>query len=77
MGPPWELKFQNATSPYTVSVCFQPKCIIIGLDMGEYMTLPFWRPATFLDFYGTLKFLLTQDHMGWTFQNGIPLTVFV
>ena len=43
-----------------ILVQFQPNFVINMLVMGEYRLLLFWPPQK----YGTLKFLLIQDHMG-------------
>ncbi len=42
------------------------------LVMGEYKLLLFWRYAKNWKIYGTLKFLLTEDHMGLEIVHWLP-----
>ncbi len=42
------------------------------IDMGEYKLFLIWRSAKSKKFYGTLKVLLTQDHMGLEILNTTP-----
>ncbi len=47
------------------------------LVLRKYRLLRFVAICQKLKIYGTLTFLLTQDHMGKKFQNATPPTVFI
>ncbi len=60
--------FRN-TTPGAVFIIFQPNFIQSIIIRGYYGLLRFWRSVPNEKFYGTLKFLLTHDHMGLEISN--------
>ncbi len=70
----WEPKFQKVTSPTISSDFTQTLNMIV---MGGYRLLLFWRSAKTYKLYGTLNFLLTEDHMGLEISKRYCATVFI
>ncbi len=59
---------------------FQPSFMINMLVMGQYRLLPFLLICQYLQIFNILwhfEILLTQDNMGWIFQNATPTTFFI
>ena len=67
--PIWAQTFQKATPP-TIFIRSQPTFIINKVVTGGIKSYKCFGDLK--KQYGTLKFLLTQDRMGWKFQNTSP-----